>query len=117
MENRSEKLANFSHFSEFVQESEEVNFLFGLRSLNVNPSSSKVKTASYTTTSLNSSNRQLKPKNRWGECWYCKSSTHRLINCQEFAKISVKDSFEFIKCFRLCHKCFSSRHRTPHAKS
>ena len=65
VENRSGKLANFSHFSEFVQqESEEANSLFGLRSLNVKPSTSKVK-ASYTTTSFNNSDRELKPQNRW----------------------------------------------------
>ena len=65
VENRSGKLANFSHFSEFVQqESEEANSLFGLRSLNVKPSTSKVKAASYTTASFNSSNRELKPQNR-----------------------------------------------------
>ena len=116
VENRSGKLANFSHFSEFVQlESEETNSLFGLRSLNVKPSTSKVK-ASYTTTSFNSSNREWKPRNRWGECWYCKSSTHRLIECEEFIKISIDDRFEFIKRSKLCHKCFSSRHRTPQCK-
>ena len=116
VENRSGKLANFSHFSEFVQqESEEANSLFGLRSLNVKPSTSKVK-ASYTTTSFNSSNRGLKPQNRWGECWYCKSSTHRLIDCEEFIKISIDDRFEFIKRSKLCHKCFSSRHHTPQCK-
>ena len=64
VENRSGKLANFSHFSEFVQqESEEANSLFGLRSLNVKPSISKVKAASYTTTSFNSSDLGLKPQN------------------------------------------------------
>ena len=53
VESRSGKLANFSHFSEFVQqESEEANSLFGLRSLNVKPSTSRVKAASYTTTSF-----------------------------------------------------------------
>ena len=116
VENRSGKLANFSHFSEFVQqESEEANSLFGLRSLNVKPSTSKVK-ASYTTTFFNSSDRGLKPQNRWEECWYCKSSTHRLIDCKEFIKISIDDRFEFIKRSKLCHKCFSSRHRTRQCK-
>ena len=91
VENRSGELANFSHFSEFVQqESEEANSLFGLRSLNVKPSTSKVK-ASYTTTFFNSSDRGLKPQNRWGECWYCKSSIHRLIDCKEFIKILIND--------------------------
>ena len=117
MENRPGKLANFLHFSEFVQqESEEANFLFGLSSLNVKPSTSKVKASSYTTTSFNSSDQGLKPHNRWGECWYCKSNTHRLIDCKEFTKISIEDLFEFIKRTRLCHKCFSSRHRTPQCK-
>ena len=116
VENRSGKLANFSQFSEFVQqESEETNSLFGLRSLNVKPSTSKVK-ASYTTTSFNSSDRRLKPKNCWGECLYCKSSTHRLIDCKEFTKFSIEDRLEFIKRSRLCHKCFSSRDRTPQCK-
>ena len=114
VENRSGKLANFPHFSEFVQqESKEANSLFGLRSLNVKPSTSKVKAASYTTTSFNSSQQGLKSQKRWGECWYCKSSTHRLIDCKEFTKISIEDQFEFIKQSRLCHKCFSFRHRTP----
>ena len=117
MEYRSGKLANFLHFSEFVQqESEEANSLFGLRSLNVKPSASKVKAASYITTSFYSSDRGLKPQNCWGECWYCKSSTHRLIGCKEFTKISIEDRFEFIERSRLCHKCFSSRHRTPQCK-
>ena len=56
------------------------NSLFDLKSLNVKPSTSKVKIASYTTTSLNSSDRGLKSQNCWEECWYYKSSTHRLIN-------------------------------------
>ena len=117
VESRSGKLANFSHFSQFVQqESEETNFLFGLRSLNVKPSTSKVKAASCTTTSFNSSDRELKAQNRWGECWYCKSSTHRLIDCKEFTKISIEDRFEFIKRSRLYYKCFSSKHQTPNAK-
>ena len=116
VENRLGKLANFSQFSEFVQESEEANSLFGLRSLNVKPSNSKVKAASCTTTSFNSSDQGLKPQNRWEECGYCKSNTHSLIDYKEFTKIFVKDRFEFIKGSRLCHKCFSSRHRTPLCK-
>ena len=116
VENRSGKLANFTHFSEFVQqEFEEANSLFGLRSLNVKQSTSKVK-ASYTTTSFNNSDQELKPQSRWRECWYCKSSTHRLIDCKEFIKISLDDRLEFIKRSKLCHKCFSLRHRTPNAK-
>ena len=58
----------------------------------------------------------MKAQNRWGECRYCKSTTHRLIDCKEFTKISIEDRFEFIKRSRLCHKCFSSRHRTPQCK-
>ena len=116
VENRSGKLANFSHFSEFVQqELEEANSLFGLRCLSLKPSTSKVK-AAYTSTSFNNSNRGLKPQNCWGECWYCKLSTHRLIDCKEFTKISLEDRFEFIKCSKLCHKFFSSRHCTPQCK-
>ena len=58
----------------------------------------------------------MKPQNRWGECWYCKSSTHRLIDCKEFIKISIEDRLEFIKRSRQCHKCFSSRHCTLQCK-
>ena len=91
---RSGKLTNFSHFSEFVpQESEKANSLFSLRSLNVKPSTSKVK-AAYTTTSFNNNDQGLKPQNRWGECWYWKSSTHRLTDCKEFTKISIENRLE-----------------------
>ena len=90
-----------------------MNSLFGLRSLNIKSLTSKIKAASYITTSFNSSDRGSKPQNHQGECWYCKSGTHRLINYQ----ISVQDHFKFIKHSRLCHKCFSSRHCTPYAKS
>ena len=123
------RLANFSHFVEFVlKESEEVNSIFGLRSLGPKSSHSKtpfliakpseVKSASFGIASSKSkSNTQFKPIYQPGSCWFCKDSSHMLYDCKVFMEKSVRERTKFVKDLKLCHKCWSSKqHRTPECK-
>ena len=124
----SGRLANFSHFVEFVlKESEEVNSIFGLRSLGPKSSHSKtpflkakpseVKSASFGIASSKSkSNTQSKPIHQPGSCWFCKDSSHMLYDCKVFKEKSVRERTKFVKDSKLCHKCLSSKHRTPECK-
>ena len=116
-------LAKFKHFVEFVQrESEIVNSLFGLRNLTTKSDKSrggKVKVSSYgISTTHNSANSQKEPNPllKVGVCWFCNRTSHKFTTCEFFLAKSVKERSSFVKKHKLCHKCLSSRHRTPDCK-
>ena len=116
-------LAKFKHLVEFVQrESEIVNSLFGLRNLTTKSDKSrggKVKVSSYgISTTHNSANSQQEPNPllKVGVCWFCNRTSHKFTTCEFFLAKSVKERSSFVKKHRLCHKCLSSRHRTPDCK-
>ena len=138
IENSFGHLANFSHFVEFVvKESEEVNSLFGLRSLR--PKSASFKSLNKTKSSFatvatkstynatatykssprdNSSNKTTSNSvskffGQSGYCWFCKDTSHTLFDCKRFKEEPVQDRLSFVKNAKLCHKCLSARHRTP----
>ena len=109
----------------FVQnESLVVNSLFGKRNLSTNKTTVTIKpkpkfkvssfnaSASNVKSSLNKPNENF-PKN---VCWFCDESSHRLNDCKSFQAKSIKERFFFVKSRKLCHKCFSHRHRTPECK-
>ena len=132
-------LANSSHFVKFVvKESEEVNSLFGLRSLRPKSvsfkfSSNKTKslfatvatkstynaTATYkSSTKDNSSNKSTSNSvskffGQLGYCWFCKDTSHTLFDGKRFKEESVQDRLSLVKHAKLCHKYLSARHRTP----
>ena len=74
MENTTGTLAKSSHFVDFVQyKSEELNSIFGLRSLNVKQVS-KGKALSYSISAPCTSKNTKKPSGKspgFGACWYC----------------------------------------------
>ena len=118
-------LANYCDFMQFVQlQSEEVNSLFGVRTLHTKssstkPASSKAKASSFGVVASTSNTKHAKPNlaNKFNAtCWYCHHASHRLLECKEFSRISVQDRFVFVKESKLCQKCLSSRHRTPDCK-
>ena len=115
-------LANFSHFVDFIRnESEEVNSLFGLRSLHpkTSPSKPKVKTSSFgvvTSKSTSIKSSESKSSAQPGSCYFCKDTSHMLWDCKKFRGKTVQDRICFVKELKLCHKCLSARHRTPECK-
>ena len=115
-------LANFSHFVDFIRnESEEVNSLFGLRSLHpkTSPSKPKVKTSSFgvvTSKSTSIKSSESKSSAQPGSCYFCKDTSHMLWDCKKFREKTVQDRICFVKELKLCHKCLSARHRTPECK-
>ena len=48
-----------------------------------------------------------------GICWFCGDASHKFTNCSQFLSSSTKERFSFVKANKLCHKCFSAKHRTP----
>ena len=118
-------LANFLHFVEFVRkESDEVNSLFGLRSLHPKTTSTKTKASSFgsvmSKTSANVNSKSSISGSRHvtqaGSCWYCKNTSHILFDCKDFKQIPVEDRISFVKESKLCHKCLSSKHKTRECK-
>ena len=115
-------LANFSHFVEFIQrESEEVNSLFGLRALYAKSTTSKpkVETSSFgSVTSKPTASGPAKAKSmvQTKSCYFCKDPSHTLWDCERFREKTVQNRISFIMKTKLCHKCFSARHRTPECK-
>ena len=114
-------LANFLHFVDFVRkESDEVNSLFGLRSLHPKTTSTKTKASSFgsvmSKTSANVNSKSSISGSRHvtqvGSCWYCKNTSHILFDCKDFKQIPVEDRISFVKESKLCHKCLSSKHKT-----
>ena len=118
-------LANFLHFVDFVRkESDEVNSLFGLRSLHSKTTSTKTKASSFgsvmSKTSANVNSKSSISGSRHvtqvGSCWYCKNTSHILFDCKDFKQIPVEDRISFVKESKLCHKCLSSKHKTRECK-
>ena len=118
-------LANFLHFVDFVRkESDEVNSLFGLRSLHPKTTSMKTKASSFgsvmSKTSANVNSKSSISGSRYvtqrGSCWYCKNTSHILFDCKDFKQIPVEDRISFVKESKLCHKCLSSKHKTRECK-
>ena len=107
-------VAEFSDLVEFVkQESDVANTLFGLRTLNdkSNPKS-KPFSSKATVAFLEEENKRT----GLGSCWYCKDTRHKLMNCASFLNLSLNKRYKFVKTTKLCHKCLSSKHRTPACK-
>ena len=107
-------VAEFSDLVEFVkQESDVGNSLFSLRTLN-DTSNRKSKPFSFkaTVAFLEEENK----KTGLGFCSYCKDTRHKLLNCARFLDLSLNESYKFVKSTKLCHKCLSSKHRTPACK-
>ena len=107
-------VAEFSDLVEFVkQESDVANSLFGLRTLNdkSNPKS-KPSSSKATVAFLEQENKRT----GLGSCWYCKDTRHKLLNCASFLNLSLNERYKFVKTRKLCHKCLSSKHRTPACK-
>ena len=107
-------VAEFSDLVEFVkQESDVANSLFGLRTLNdkSNPKS-KPSSSKATVAFLEEENKRT----GLGSCWYCKDTRHKLLNCASFLNLSLNERYNFVKTTKLCHKCLSSKHRTPACK-
>ena len=107
-------VAEFSDLVEFVkQESDVANSLFGLRTLNdkSNPKS-KPSSSKATVAFLEEENKRT----GLGSCWYCKDTRHKLLNCASFLNLSLNERCKFVKTTKLCHKCLSSKHRTPACK-
>ena len=118
-------LANFLHFVDFVhKESDEVNSLFGLRSLHPKTTSMKTKASSFgsvmSKTSANVNSKSSISGSRHvtqvGSCWYCKNTSHILLDCKDFKQIPVEDRISFVKESKLCHKRLSSKHKTRECK-
>ena len=98
-------LANFLHFVDFVRkESDEVNSLFGLRSLHPKTTSTKTKASSFgsvmSKTSANVNSKSSISGSRHvtqvGSCWYCKNTSHILFDCKDFKQIPVEDRISFV---------------------
>ena len=118
-------LANFLHFVDFVRkESDEVNSLFGLRSLHPKTTSTKTKASSFgsvmSKTSANVNSKSSISGSRYvtqrDSCRYCKNTSHILFDCEDFKQIPVEDRISFVKESKLCHKCLSSKHKTRECK-
>ena len=107
-------VAEFSDLVEFVkQKSDVANSLFDLRILNdkSNPKS-KTFSSKATVALLEEENK----KAGLGSCWYCEDTRHKLLNCASFLDVSLNERYKFVKSTKLCHKCLSSKHRTPACK-
>ena len=39
-----------------------------------------------------------------------------MLNCASFLNLSLNERYKFVKSTKLCHKCLSSKHRTPACK-
>ena len=50
------------------------------------------------------------------ECWICKGN-HRLMKCDEFRKINVKELKETVRKHKLCWNCLSKGHQINDCKS
>ena len=107
IENSTGSLAKFTDFTNFVQVvSDEVNSLFGIRSLGIKTSKplQRTKASAYSVSSANFTSK--KPDRglnlKIGICWFC----------SQFLSSSTKERFLFVKVNELCHKCFSTKHRT-----
>ena len=50
------------------------------------------------------------------ECWICKCN-HRLMKCDEFRKMNVKERKETVRKHKLCLNCLSKSHKINDCKS
>ena len=125
IERKTGSIAKFADFVSFVQnESAIANSLFGKRSLSIQSSITsskpkpKVKASSFhaTATSTKSNLNKTDIKSSKNLCWYCNESSHWLLKCKSFQSMPVKERLSFVKQRKLCHKCLSSKHRTPECK-
>ena len=117
--------AEFAGFESFVQnESAIANSLCGKRSLSNQSSITlskpkpKVKASSFYATATSTKSNFIKTdiKSSKNLCWYCNESSHWLLKCKSFQSIPVNECLLFVKQRKLCHKCLSSKHRTPECK-
>ena len=127
IENRTGRVADFRCLVNFVtSKSDELNSLFGSRIHGTKPNlqtykgSAKTPGASGNTKgkaiSFNvktSKLSQVESKDEGFACFFCKSKSHKLVNCQKFQKASFTERSSFIKTNKFCYKCLSSKHRTP----
>ena len=117
IENSFGHLANFAHFVEFVrQEADEINSLFGLRSLGCTSSTRSRAKASYGVVTSRQSKTFHPKSNSANACWFCNCNSHKLLECKKFKECSAQERSSFVKSAKLCHKCLSSKHRTPECK-
>ena len=111
IENSLGHLANFAHFVEFVrQEADEINSLFGLRSLGCTSSTRSRAKASYGVVTSRQSKTFHPKSNSANACWFCNRNSHKLLDCKKFKEYTAQESA------KLCHKCLSSKHRMPECK-
>ena len=79
IENSFGHLANFAHFVEFVrQEADEINSLFGLRSLGCTSSTRSRAKASYEVVTSRQSKTFHPKSNSANACWFCNCNSHKL---------------------------------------
>ena len=124
IENRTGRVADFRCLVNFViAKSEELNSLFGTR---IHGIKSNPQTFGNTRKSVSSGNIHtktysfnVKTKHSPAElehstfaCFYCKSKSHKLVDCPMFQKAPLSERSNFIKSNKFCYKCLSSRHRT-----
>ena len=117
IENSFGHLANFAHFVEFVrQEADEINSLFGLRSLGCTSSTRSRAKASYGVVTSRQSKTFHAKSNSANACWFCNYNSHKLLECKKFKECTAQERSSFVKSAKLCHNCLSSKHRTPECK-
>ena len=121
-------MADFSHFVSFVVKlSEEANSLCGRRvfgtlsraRLEAHSSSTlrsgdrrKSALSSYNVNVSRTGTRNSQQSDRFA-CFFCKSPSHRLLECPEFKATPLAKRSNFVKGLKLCYKCLSPNHRAP----
>ena len=126
VEAQSGQIADFSHFVFFIVKlSGEANSLYGWRVLGTlsraRPeahSSSTLRLGDHRKSALSSYNvnisRTQNPQqsDRFA-CFFCKSPSHRLLECPEFKATPLAKHSSFVKGLKLCYKCLSPNHCAP----
>ena len=123
------KIADFCCLVNFAtSKSDEFNSLFGSRIHGTKPNLQTYKGNAKTPgASGNTKNRaisfnvktsrspQVESKDVGFACFFCKSKSHKLVDCQKFQKVYFTERFSFIKfkTNKFCYKCLSSKHRSP----
>ena len=123
---QSGQIADFSHFVSFVVKlSEEANSLYGRRvfgtlsrarleahSSSTSRSGDRRKSA-FSSYNVNVSRTQNPQQSDHFACFFCKSPSHRLLECPEFKATPLAKRSSLVKGLKLCYKCLSPNHRAP----
>ena len=123
---QSGQIADFSHFVSFVVKlSEEANSLYGRRvfgtlsrarpeahSSSTSRSGDRRKSA-LSSYNVNVSRTQNPQQSDHLACFFCKSPSHRLLECPEFKATPLAKRSSLVKGLKLCYKCLSPNHRAP----